>query len=369
MNSNQTDKIRPNSWIASVPMYQPGKPIEETARELGFTDIAEIVKVASNENEFGPAPSAIKAMKDNAELMHRYPDGGCFYLKERLSKHLEVTPEHLILGNGSNELIEFLGHCYLNSDTNLVMSEYAFVVYRLTAALFQSQAIVVPAKDYGHDLEKMLEAITPETRMVAICNPNNPTGTLLSSDEINHFLDRLPSHVLAVFDEAYIEFVDKSLQSDLISRIKAGAKNILLLRTFSKAYGLAGLRVGYAVAHPELIELLNHVRQPFNVNAMAQAAAIAALDDQDFIQMLKEANRSGLEFFYQNIPTGIEYIPSSANFIMVKTGDATKHFIELQKKKIIIRPMAGYGLPEWIRITIGTEEQNRRVLAALAELS
>jgi len=361
-----------NEWIPNVPVYKPGKPITEVARELGFDDVDEIIKVASNENELGPSPKAMAAMIAEAGEMHRYPDGGGFYLKQKLSEKLGVQPENLLLGNGSNEIIELLGHVFLGPDSNLVVSDLVFVVYRLVAALFNSTAIVVPAKEFGHDLDAMLAAITPETRIVALCNPNNPTGTILTEEQLLAFLDKLPSDVLAVFDEAYFEFVSDALQTDLVQQIIAGRKNVIVLRTFSKAYGLAGLRIGYAVAHESLIETINHVRQPFNTNAMALAAALAALDDDEHIAKTREMVFQGLELFAEKLPmlgkNGLEFVPSHANFILVKTGNGMEVFQELQKRKVIVRPMIGYGLPDWIRITLGTPEQNEKVLAELAKL-
>lgn len=360
-----------NAWISNVPVYQPGKPIAEVARELGFDDVDEIIKVASNENELGPSPKAIEAMTAEMNEMHRYPDGGGFYLKAKLSEKLGVLPGNLMLGNGSNELIEFLGHACLSPGTNLVMSECAFVVYRLVAALFNAETIAVPMKNFTHDLDAMLEAITPETRIVAVCNPNNPTGTIITPDEIDAFIEKLPDHVLAVFDEAYFELMPAEMQPDLLKHIRAGRKNLIVLRTFSKAYGLAGLRLGYGMAHEEIISALNHVRQPFNVNAMAQAAALAALDDDDHIEKTREMVFQGLELFAEKLPTigtGLEFVPSYANFILVKTGNGFEVFKELQARKVIVRPMDGYGLPEWIRITLGTPEQNEAVLVALAEI-
>ncbi len=361
-----------NEWISSVPVYEPGKPITEVARELGFDDAAEIIKVASNENELGPSPKALKAMAAAAGEMHRYPDGGGFYLKQKLAEKLGVQPENMMLGNGSNELIEFLGHVYLQPGTHLVMSECAFVVYRLVAALFNAEAVAVPMKDFAHDLDAMLAAIMPETRMVVVCNPNNPTGTISRPEEIEAFLKKLPDHVLAVFDEAYFELVPEAAKADLLKHIRAGRKNLIVLRTFSKAYGLAGLRIGYAVANEELISILNHARQPFNVNAMAQAAALAALDDDEHIAQTREMVFQGLELFAEKLPTlgksGLEFVPSFANFILVKTGNGRDVFNELQKRKVIVRPMNGYGLPDWIRITIGTLEQNEAVLTALRDI-
>lgn len=361
--------MTPNKWIETLPVYEPGKPIEEVARELGFADVSEIIKVASNENELGPSPKAMKAMAAAATEMHRYPDGGCFYLKEKLAGKLGVNPQNLLFGNGSNELIEFLGHVYLGAGTNLVMSESAFVVYRLVARLFNAQAIAAPMKKFAHDLDAMLAAVTPETRMVIICNPNNPTGTIVSPSKIKAFLKKLPAHVLAVFDEAYFEFMPDEAKPDLIKEIQKGRENIVVLRTFSKAYGLAGLRIGYAVGHEKLIAMLNRVRQPFNVNAMALAAAFSALDDDKHLEKTRKTNFQGLTFFASGFSAlGLDCVPSYANFILVKTGNGRQVFGELQKRKVIVRPMDGYGLPEWIRITIGTPAQNRAVLKALKEI-
>lgn len=363
--------MKMNEWIPNVPVYEPGRPIEETARELGFKNVDEIIKVASNENELGPSPKALKAMALAAKEMHRYPDGGCFYLKEKLARKLGVQPQNLLFGNGSNELIEFLGHVYLGPGTNLVMSECAFVVYRLVAMLFNAQVIAAPMKKFAHDLDAMLAAVTPETRMVIICNPNNPTGTMVTPSKIKAFLRKLPAHVLAVFDEAYLEYMPENVRPELIKEIQKSRENILILRTFSKAYGLAGLRIGYAVGSEKLIGMLNRVRQPFNVNSMALAAAFAALDDDRHLEKTRRTNFQGLDLFAQKLPgigKGLEFVPSYANFILVKTGNGRHVFNELQKRKIIVRPMDGYGLPDWVRITIGTPAQNRAVLNALKEL-
>lgn len=360
--------MKTKEWISRVPVYEPGKPIEEVARELGFADAAEIIKVASNENELGPSPRALQAMAAAAAGMHRYPDGGCFYLKDKLSSKLGVKPQNLLFGNGSNELIEFLGHVYLGPGSNLVMSEGAFVVYRLVAALFNAQVIAAPMKNLAHDLDAILACVTPETRMVIVCNPNNPTGTIVTPSRIKAFLKKLPAHVLAVFDEAYFEYMPDDKKPNLIQEIQKGRENVVVLRTFSKAYGLAGLRIGYAVGHEKLIALLNRVRQPFNVNAMAMAAALAALDDDKHLEKSRKMNFKGLEFFAQKLPTiagGLAFVPSYANFILIKTGNGREVFKLLQKRKIIVRPMDGYGLPDWIRITVGTPAQNRAILKAL----
>ena len=360
--------MKPKEWISGLRVYEPGKPIEEVARELGFDDVAEIVKVASNENELGPSPRAVEAMRAAAGGMHRYPDGGAFYLKRKLANKLGVEPDHLLFGCGSNELIVFLCHVFLEKGTNLVMGSEAFAVYFLAAALYEGEAVRVPMPGHTHDLEAMLAAITPDTRIVAVCNPNNPTGTMVDPDAVDRFLKRLPGHVVAVFDEAYFELMPDEMKPDLLRHIRAGRENLVVLRTFSKAYGLAGLRIGHAVAHPGLIGLLNKVRQPFNVNAMAQAAAMAALDDARHLARTREMVFQGLEFFARELPgLGIEATPSGANFVLARTGNGREVFRKLQRRKVIVRPMDPYGLPDHIRITIGTPKQNQTTLDALKE--
>lgn len=356
-------------WISDLRVYEPGKPMEEVARELGFDDIAEIVKVASNENELGPSPLAIEAMQESIFEMHRYPDGGAFYLKKKLAQKLGVESDNLLFGCGSNELIVFLCHVFMEQGKNLIMGAEAFAVYFLANAMYQGETVRVPMPDHVHDLDAMLEAITPDTRLLCICNPNNPTGTMVTPEGIDRFIEKLPDHVVAVFDEAYFEVMPDDMKPDVLKHIRAGKENIIVLRTFSKAYGLAGLRIGYAVAHPELINLLNKVRQPFNANLMAQSAAMAALDDVTHIVETREMVFQGLEFFERELPKiGVETVPSGANFILIKTGNGREVFQELQKRKVIARPMDPYGLPDHIRITIGTPEQNRIMLEALKDV-
>lgn len=358
--------MKAKEWVKDLRVYEPGKPIEEVARELGFDDIDAIVKVASNENELGPSPMAVEAMQQALLEMHRYPDGGAFYLKQKLAEKLDVAPEQLLFGCGSNELIIFLSHVFLGPGTNLIMGAEAFAVYFLVAALYQAETIRVPMPDHVHDLNAMLKAITPETRLVAICNPNNPTGTMVAPAALDRFIEQLPDHVIAVIDEAYFELMPEEQKPDVLKHIRAGQKNVILLRTFSKAYGLAGLRIGYAVGHPELIELLNKVRQPFNVSAVAQAAALAALDDTAHIAQTREMVEQGIRFFEQELAAlGVKTVPTGANFILAETGRGREVFQELQQREVIVRPMDPYGLPNHIRISIGTPEQNRKVIDAL----
>jgi histidinol-phosphate aminotransferase len=361
--------MKPKEWISDLRVYEPGKPIEEVARELGFDDVAEIVKVASNENELGPSPQAVEAMREAVSEMHRYPDGGAFYLKRKLAQKLEIDPESLLFGCGSNELIVFLCHVFLQSGTNLVMGAEAFAVYFLAASMYRGEIISVPMPEHVHDLEGMLAAITPETRLVAVCNPNNPTGTMVPPTALDAFIGQLPDHVVAVIDEAYFEVMPEEMKPDVIRHIRTGRENVIVLRTFSKGYGLAGLRIGYAVGHPDLIGLLNKVRQPFNVNSMAQAAAMAALDDVTHLVETREMVAAGIAFFARELPkAGIGVVPSGANFVMARTGNGRSVFEALQQRKVIVRPMDPYGLPDYIRITVGTPEQNRIVLDALKEI-
>ncbi len=361
--------MKSNPWIQNVPLYEPGRPLEEVARELGLSDVAALIKTASNENELGPSPKAIEAMQQAARNMHRYPDGACFYLKQKLADKLSIKPENILFGNGSNEIIEFLGHAFLGPSQSMVVSETAFVVYRLVCALFQAPCIQVPMHDFTHDLDAMREAITPDTCIIAVCNPNNPTGTSVDPQKLTDWVATIPEHVLIVIDEAYFELMPHDARPDLLALIRGGKKNLMILRTFSKAYGLAGLRLGYAIAHPDLITTLNHTRQPFNVNAMAQAAALAALEDDEHLQKSYDVNTAGLAYFHDFLEqAGIPYVPSTANFVMIKTGDARQDCQKLLQQHIIARPMAGYGLPEWIRLTIGTPQQNEKMRAALLSL-
>jgi histidinol-phosphate aminotransferase len=294
-----------------------------------------------------------------------YPDGNAFYLKQKLAAKLEVTPAHLILGNGSNEIIEFIGHAFIAPGDEVVVSQYCFAVYPIVTALFGGKLVAVPAKDYGHDLDAMLAAITPNTRVVIVANPNNPTGTSARREDLVRFVAAVPENVLVALDEAYIEFLDQPL--DLLTEIRSGQKpNLLLMRTFSKIYGLAGLRLGYGIGHPDLVAEFEKIRQPFSINAVAQAGALAALEDTAHVQKTRRINSRGLKFYERAFrKLGLEFIPSSANFILVRVGEGQRVFNEMQRLGVIVRPMGGYQLPEWVRISIGTPKQNQRCLEAL----
>jgi histidinol-phosphate aminotransferase len=358
-----------NPWIQNLSVYEPGKPIEEVARELGIADIDSIAKLASNENALGPSPKAVKAMIACATQMHRYPDGGAYYLRQALARTFAVDMDTLILGTGSNELIELIAHVFLRKGTNIVMADRAFVVYRLVAAAEEAATLAVPMKGgMTHDLKAMLKAITPDTRVVFIANPNNPTGTYVEPSEIDRYMDRVPDHVLTVFDEAYIELMPRHLQPDTLRFVREGRK-VILLRTFSKAYGLAGLRIGYGIGEPGCISLLHRVRQPFNVNAMAQAAAIAALDDEAFVNRTRRLVQQGLAYFEAECArAGLQTVPSVANFLLIKTGKGREVFKALQEQKVIVRPMDGYGLPDYVRVTVGTRAENVQCMKALRKV-
>lgn len=354
-----------NAQLRELSVYEPGKPIEETARELDV-DPGKIVKLASNENPLGPSPKAVKAMRTALDQAHLYPDGGGFYLRNALASKLGLARDNIILGNGSNEVIEFLGHAFLKGGDEVIASEHAFIAYKLIAALFGARTIETFSPNYTHHLDGMLAAITPRTRIVFIANPNNPTGTLISQAKIDKYMSRVPKHVVTVFDEAYYEFIDDP--PDTLKYVRDG-RNIVVLRTFSKIHGLAGARVGYGIARPEMIEVLQKTRQPFNVNAIAQLGALAALDDKAHQQETKRVVDEGRAYLQEQFgKMKLAFVPSAGNFIMVNVGDGPAIFKKLLAEKIIVRPLKAYNLPEWVRISNGTMKQNRKCIAALKEV-
>lgn len=367
MNAVEPFRLPLSPAVQKLPVYQPGKPIEEVARELGLP-AQDIIKLASNENPLGPSPRALAALQQALPTLHLYPDGNAYYLKQRLAHTLGVQPANLILGNGSNEVLELVGHALIQPGTEAVVSQYCFIVYPIVTLLFGGRLVVVPARNYGHDLPAMARAITSQTRVVFVANPNNPTGTLAPATDLMRLVEQVPPEVLLVVDEAYIEYLDEP--PELLPLVRGGRMpNLLLVRTFSKIYGLAGLRVGYGIGHPELIAALERVREPFNVNAAAQIAALAALDDSDHVQRTRENNRAGLQFFHRAFTElGLEFVPSAANFVLVRVGDGQRVFLELQQQGVIVRPMAGYQLPEWVRISVGTPEENQRCVTALRQV-
>jgi histidinol-phosphate aminotransferase len=355
-----------NSQLRDLVSYEPGKPVEDVARELGLQP-SEIIKLASNENPLGPSPKALAAMHDALERVHFYPDGGGFYLREAIAAQFGFQRENVILGNGSNEVIEFIGHAFLRPGDEVITARHAFAVYALMATLFDARVIEIPDPGFRHDLDAMAAAITPRTREIFITNPNNPTGTMVSQQEIDRFMERVPDHVVVIFDEAYYEFVENP--PDTLKYIRQGRENVVVLRTFSKIQGLAGLRIGYGLGARNIISVLQKTRQPFNANAIAQAGAIAGLLDVDHQRKTRALTQEGRAHFEQQFALmGLEYVPSQANFVLVKVGDGNEVFKALLAKGIIVRAMASYQLPEWIRVSVGTHDQNRLFIAALQEV-
>jgi histidinol-phosphate aminotransferase len=354
-----------NRFVCDLVAYEPGKPIDETARELRL-DPSQIIKVASNENPLGPSPLAKAAMRDALHDAHIYPDGGGFRLRSAIADSLGFGRENVVLGNGSNEIIELLCHTFLNRQTELIAAEHAFVVYKLMATLFGAGYVEVPDPGFIHDLDAMADAITDKTRLVFIANPNNPTGTMVDQQAIDRFMNRLPEQVIAVFDEAYIEFPDNP--PDTLRYVREG-RNVCILRTFSKIHGLAAMRVGYGIAPSHLAELLQKARQPFNVNGIAQVGALAAIKDTNHTSQTRNLNRQGLAFYEKELTArGMGYVPSHANFILINTGEGDRVFREMLKQGVIIRAMSGYKLPDWVRVSIGTQAHNQRCIEVLDDV-
>ena len=349
-------------WIRTLTPYPPGKPIEELERELGIRDS---IKLASNENPLGPSPRAVAAIAAVLADLHRYPDGSAFYLKRRLAERLGVSEAELIVGNGSNEIIELAVRTFLRPGDEAVMADQAFVVYRLVVQSAGGSSRMVPLRDFTHDLEAIAATVTPRTRLVFLGNPNNPTGTIFRRAAWRALLGRLPEHLLVVADDAYAEYVEDPEYPDTI-RERGDRVPVLSLRTFSKLYGLAGLRIGYGVAAAPVIDALDRIRQPFNVNALALAGARAALDDEEHVRRTLAANRAGMAFLVEAFRAlGLAHVPSAANFVLVRVGDGARVYEALLRRGVIVRPMAVYGFPEHVRVTVGTEAENARFVAAL----
>jgi histidinol-phosphate aminotransferase len=353
------------SHIRAIAPYQPGKPISELARETGI-DESDIIKLASNENPLGVSPLAQRAIQSVLGDLGRYPDGNGFELKQALSERYGVALDGIVLGNGSNDVLDLAARAFLTPHDEAVYSQYAFAVYPLAVQAMGSRGIEVPARDYGHDLDAMAKAITPRTRLVFVANPNNPTGTFAAADALETFIAGLPDHVLLVLDEAYNEYLPLEVRTDTVAWL-GRFPNLVISRTFSKVYGLAGLRVGYAFASPEVAGLMNRVREPFNVNSVALAAAAAALRDDDFVRASFDLNRAGMKQITEGVAAlGLEYIPSYGNFVSFEVRDAAGVFQRLLKDGVIVRPIAGYGMPNHLRVSIGLESENARFLESLA---
>ena len=356
---------RAPEYVRAIAPYVGGKPIEEVARELGL-DPATIVKLASNENPRGASPRVQAAIATAAADLTRYPDGNGFALKSALSRHLGVAPEQIVLGNGSNDVLELVTHAFLRPGDQAVYSQYAFIVYPLATQARGAIGIEVPAKAFGHDLDAMQQAITSKTRVVFVANPNNPTGTWIPGDVVERFVAAVPRDVIVVLDEAYNEFLEPAEQAHTAAWTSR-YPNLVVSHTFSKAHGLAGLRVGYGVMDAAIADLVNRVRQPFNVNALAQAAAIAALDDAQYVLESRALNRRGLDRVEAGLrDLGLRFVPSRGNFVLFEARDAAGVFQALLRQGVIVRPVANYNLPGWLRVTIGTDAENERFLAALS---
>jgi histidinol-phosphate aminotransferase len=355
---------RSPSYVRAIAPYQPGKPISELAREIGLTEES-IVKLASNENPLGASPKALAALRAALDEVARYPDGNGFELRTTLAKMYGVAAERIVLGNGSNDVLEMAAHAFLAPGASAVYSQHAFAVYPLATQATGAAGIEAPARDFGHDLDAMARAVRGDTRVVFVANPNNPTGTWLVPDAMHAFLRKLPADVLLVLDEAYYEYLDPGLRGDNLKWLEQ-FPNLVISRTFSKAYGLAGLRVGFAFAHPQVAGLMNRVRQPFNVSSIAQAAAVAALADQEFVHKSRALNAQGMQALTTGFKRlGLSWIPSYANFVSFKVPKTDEVFQRLLRQGVIVRPIAGYGMPDYLRVTVGTGAENARFLAAL----
>jgi histidinol-phosphate aminotransferase len=350
--------IRPPKYVLGMQPYIPGKPIEELERELG---IRNSIKLASNENPVGPSPKALKAVRDSNDDLNRYPDGTGYYLKNVLARVLSVSEDELILGNGSNELLDIAARTFLTDGDEAVMATPSFVVYAMAVQAVGAKPVQVPLRNYTHDLAAMAKAVTPKTKMVFISNPNNPTGTINRKDEFDRMMEKIPDTVLVVMDEAYREYVSDCNYADSMKYLRS-EKNILILRTFSKIYGLAGLRIGYGISRKEIVSDMNRLREPFNTNTLAQRAAIAALMDSEHVTYSRNINEAGKKYLYSEFASlGIEFAPTEANFIYVPIEGAVSVYESLLKMGVIIRPM-GAGA---IRVTIGLPDENRRFVEAL----
>ena len=357
--------MKPKAGIETIHPYQGGKPIEEVQRELGITDI---IKLASNENPLGPSPLAMEAIQQAAAQVNLYPDGNAYYLKADVANHLQVAPENLLFGNGSNEVLQIIGETYIAPDDEVVYSESAFIVYMLVSKIFGAKSVVTPMRDHDQDLDAMGDAITDRTKAVFIANPNNPTGTIVTKEQTERFMERVPEDMLVVFDEAYYEYVNRPDYPQTLPYVHDG-RNVIITRTFSKIYGLAGLRIGYGIAKPEIIETMNRVRQPFNCNLVAQAGACAALKDIEHVRRSREINASGKTYLYDALDRmGLGYVETEGNFILVHLGQSGQETADvLLQKGVIVRPVAGYGFPNSVRVTIGLPEETERFVNALKD--
>lgn len=362
-------RIACRSHLRSLAPYPPGRPIEEVQREFG---LKRVIKLASNENPLGPSPKALAAIRRHAREVSLYPDGNVYYLRQALSHHLCVRPEQLVFGNGSDEVVIWLALTYLSPRETIIVSKHSFIRYQMAAQLVGARWKTIPMADWHHDLRAMARAVSSRTRMILLANPENPVGTMVRRKDFERFLRSVPRRVLIVLDQAYFEYVQDADYFDGIDYLDRHP-NLVVLRTFSKAYGLAGLRIGYGVADPQIVTDVNRVRPPFNVNRLAQEAATAALDDVDFLRRSVEVNEAGRRYLYGEFERlGLDYVPSQTNFVLVRVGsngsDGTAIAGEMMRHGVIVRPMAGYGLPDYVRVTIGRPRDNASAVRILKKV-
>jgi len=352
--------------IFSLKPYVPGKPIEEVERELGLEGV---IKMASNENPLGPSPRAQEAYMNAVKDLNLYPDGNCFYLKQKLAEKFGRLPDSFMVGNGSDELLRLITEAFVGPGDEVIYGDPSFSEYEFMTCIMGGRVKPIPLRDFTYDLQAMKAAVTDKTKIIYVCNPNNPTGTIITGGQLETFMDGLEEDILVVFDEAYYEYVDHPDYQSGLGYLDRG-RNVIVLRTFSKIYGLAGLRIGYGISTPEIVDAVNRVREPFNVNLVAQRAATAALDDEEHLTRSREVNRQGKEYLYREFRSmGLHYVPTEANFIFVDIGqDCRRVFQELLKLGVIIRTGDIFGYPTYIRVTVGTEEQNKRFISSLRKV-
>jgi histidinol-phosphate aminotransferase len=362
-----TKHVEHQVGLDALEPYVPGTPIEEVQRKYELEDV---IKLASNENPLGPSPRAVDAIREALPNLNFYPDGESYDLRRALADFLGVEPDWVTVGNGADGLIVQTCMAYLDEDSEVVVSASSFPVYDIYTHVMRARLVKTPLKDYGLDLDAMVEAITPRTRLVFVCNPNNPTGTIVTADEVTTFMDRVPDHTLVVFDEAYHEMVDDDAYPETLNYVRQGRPNVMVMRTFSKVFGLAGIRLGYAIGVPEVLAPVNRVKEPFAVNLLAQAAGVAALKDTDFLRRTVETTQRERQFLYAQFERlGLEAIPSQTNFILVRVGsDAPQVQEQLVRRGVIVRPCCGYNLPQFLRVTVGSREQNERFISALEDV-
>jgi histidinol-phosphate aminotransferase len=364
-------RIEPQPGLDWIKTYVPGKPIEEVQRELGIHDV---VKLASNENPFGSSSKALAAIQEALQRLNQYPDGQSYYLRHALAARLGVGPETITVGNGADGIIVETCLAYLDEESDVIVGECSFPVYDIYVHTMRARLVRAPMKDYRLDLDAMVERISDRTKLIFVCNPNNPTGTIVSASEVAAFMDRVPDHVLVIFDEAYYEFIDSDDYPETLRYLREGRQNVMIVRTFSKVYGLAGIRLGYAITHPEVLGPLHKVKEPFAVNLLAQAAGLAALEDDEFLQESVASNHAGRLYLYREFDRlGLPYLKSHTNFVLVQVGPQAGETVKrLMAKGLIVRPCGGYGIPEFLRVTVGTQAQNERLIreweAILAEV-